>query len=169
MIGSVLVILHFCFQIINLLEIRSEILDHVICLAALCTRIADKNNRFIVGQRLYALLQLISRDIDRCLEGSGLILIRVTDINQENALRIFLQDLVECGNLDTSFVFACLYLDSFGCTGILFPSRVSCRKYLHIPVADLDRLPGGLVTQPSGIATTVEDKCCVHVQRKFAF
>ena len=46
--GAVLVIFHFSVQIINLLEIRSQILDHVICLAALCPCITDKDNGFVI-------------------------------------------------------------------------------------------------------------------------
>jgi hypothetical protein len=88
LMGSVLFIRHFGFQVIDLFELRFEILEHVIGLTASGTRRTDKYDGFVCRKGIYFRLKLIYGNIDRGLEMTGSKFIGIPDIDQIDALRI---------------------------------------------------------------------------------
>ena len=88
-IGSVLAVAHFGFQVVHFFEIRFQVLQHVKGFTASGTGGTDEHNGFVYRQRIYFALKLIHGNIDRGLEMTGAILIRIPHIDQIDALWIF--------------------------------------------------------------------------------
>jgi len=97
-------------------------------------------------------------------------LIRIPYINKVDALRIILYYFFKCRKVNGAFFST--GFDRNGCRGCtvgLFPGRVTRGKHFDFCVSKLNRLPGGLMAQLSGVALAVKNQRRILISGQFAF
>jgi hypothetical protein len=111
---------------------------------------------------------LIDGNIDGRLKVAGGKLIRVPRINQIDALRIIFYYFFKGRKVNGSFFSTGFNLNSCrSCTVSLFPGRVTGVKNFSICISKLNRLPGGLMAQLSGVALAVKNYQRTLIGRQF--
>ena len=113
------------------------------------------------------LLKFIDRHIDGGLEMPGSKLIRVANINQKDTVRILLYNLFKCRNVNRALFTTGLDLHR-RCTVSLFPGRIAGSEHLNMGITQLNRPPGGFMTQLSGVTAAVKDERGIFVFRELA-
>jgi hypothetical protein len=168
-VRSVPIIFDFGFQVIYFFKFRLYVLEHIIGFTASGTRRTDEDNRLAGWKCIDLFLEFTDGNIDRSLEMAGGKFIRVSYIDQINALWIFFQDFSKGPKINRSFLGSGLDGDcSRRCTVCFFPGRITGVKDLYIAISKQARLPGGLMAQLSGVAAAVKDQQHIFIGRQFA-
>ncbi len=149
----------FTLQVIDLFQGRPQVLQHIVGLTAAGARGTDKYDRLVSRQGCHFLLQIVRGDVDGGFERAFLKLIRIPHIYEHDTARVFIDNLFKCRNVNGPLFGTGLDCSGlFDITGDLFPRGVSGREHAYVFIAKFYRLPGGLVTELSGVSLTVENQ-----------
>ena len=113
-IRAVLFIGAFGFQIVNVFQRRSKILCHIKGFPASGPGGADENNCFICRKSSDFLFQFTHGDVDRCFKMTHGVFVRITNIDDHDAVRSGFEGFFKGRNVNASFFFALLDRHGFG-------------------------------------------------------